>query len=138
MLETVWLAHQECHQRIRGFSCSGALLLALVFSLSLSSNALAAGGVVGEAGSCAIKMGFYSVHFTLYQPETSVNDEFCDVLPDAGETLFVLDYLHDSLKEVPVDFRIIKDTTGKGQFARWQHVHELKDIEDHTVFYLLL
>lgn len=80
-------------------------------------------------------IGFYTAHFTAYQPATSGNEEFCEDLPETGESIFVLDYLHDSLKEVPVDFRIIRDVTGSGRFAKWEDVEKLGDIEPHTVFY---
>jgi hypothetical protein len=46
----------------------------------------------------------------------------------------VLDYLHDSLDEVPVDFRIIRNATGLGSFAQPQDVEAL-DVDRHTVFY---
>ena len=80
-------------------------------------------------------IGFYTAHFTAYQPDTRGNEEFCEDLPDTGESIFVLDYLHDSLKEVPVDFRVIKDVTGLGSFANWEDVQKLDDIETYTVFY---
>ena len=71
---------------------------------------------------CKIKIGFYEAHFTAFQPETSGNRQFCEDLPDVGPTIFVLDYLHDSMKEVPIDFRIIRDVTGSGQFVRLEDV----------------
>jgi len=95
----------------------------------------AGGGVVLEDDVCIIWVDFYSAHFTAYQPDTSGNEQFCQDLPDTGETIFVLDYLHQSLKEVPVDFRIIRDVTGLGRFVKLENVEEIEDIEQHTVFY---
>jgi len=95
----------------------------------------AGGGVVLEDDVCIIWIDFYSAHFTAYQPDTSGNEQFCQDLPDTGETIFVLDYLHQSLKEVPVDFRIIRDVTGLGRFVKLENVEEIEDIEQHTVFY---
>jgi hypothetical protein len=95
----------------------------------------AGGGVALQDDVCIIKIDFYSAHFTAYQTDTSGSEQFCEDLPDTGMTIFVLDYLHNSLKEVPVDFRIIKDATGLGQFAKLEHVQALDDIEQHTVFY---
>jgi hypothetical protein len=66
---------------------------------------------------------------------TRGNEQFCQQLPDTGETLFVLDYLHPSLKEVPVSLRIIHDVTGQGSFVKLKHVEEIEDIDSHTVFY---
>ena len=95
----------------------------------------AGGGVVLEDDVCIIWIDFYSAHFTAYQPDSSGNKQFCEDLPDTGATIFVLDYLHNSLKEVPVDFRIIRDVTGLGRYARLEQVQKLEDIEQHTVFY---
>lgn len=80
-------------------------------------------------------MGFQSAHLTIYQPRTQGNEPFCDTVPGAANTVFVLDYLHDSLNRVPVELRIIEDATGKGRFARWKDVEALSDIEAHTVFH---
>jgi hypothetical protein len=95
----------------------------------------AGGGLVIEDDVCVIWIDFYSAHFTAYQPERSGNEQFCQDLPNTGETIFVLDYLHQSLKEVPVDFRIIRDVTGQGQYVKLKHVEAIEDIEEHTVFY---
>lgn len=100
-----------------------------------ASPALAGGGVILQDDVCIIKIGFYEAHFTAYQPETSGNQQFCEDLPDTGATIFVLDYLHDSMKEVPIDFRIIRDVTELGRFVRAEDVAALGDLADHTVFY---
>jgi len=92
------------------------------------------GGVVLEEDLCIIQLGFFKAHFTIYQPETSANREFCEDIPAVTDTVFVMDYLHNSMREVPVDFRIIKDVTDLGNFARWGDVAEL-DLESATVFY---
>ena len=54
---------------------------------------------------------------------------------DATNSIFVLDYLHDFLKEMLVDFRIIKDTNNLGIYAQWDDITDLEDIESDTVFY---
>lgn len=110
-------------------------LIALGILLYNPGSALAGGGLILQDDVCIITIDFYTAHFTAYQPDTSGNKEYCRDLPDIGETIFVLDYLHASLKEVPVDFRIIKDVTGRGQFVRWMDVQKIEDIERHTVFY---
>jgi len=84
---------------------------------------------------CIVTIGFYTTHFTGYQPQTSGNTEFCGEFPDTGETLMVLDYLHQSLSDVPVDFRIIRDEIGKGDFVRFEDVAAIDDIDSVTVFY---
>ena len=96
----------------------------IAFPITAGQRIYAGGGVVLEDDVCIIWIDFYSAHFTAYQPDSSGNEQFCEDLPDTGETIFVLDYLHQSLKEVPVDFRIIRDVTGLGRYARLEQVQE--------------
>jgi hypothetical protein len=103
--------------------------------MSQSAVVSSAGGVVGEAGSCMIEIGLYTAHFTVYQSTTSGDIEFCEDLPDTGPTLFVLDYLHGSMKEVAVDFRIIRDDEDWGIFTRWENIAAIEDLDARTVFY---
>jgi len=110
-------------------------ILSMVMAAIPAASTLAGGGLVLEGDVCIIRIDFYSAHFTAYQPDTSGNEQFCRDLPDTGETIFVLDYLHQSLKEVPVDFRIIRDVTGLGRFVKLKHVEEMENIEQYTVFY---
>jgi hypothetical protein len=105
--------------------------LLYLFSPLLSAG----GGVVMEGERCTMHIDFYSARFTAYQPNTSGNREFCEDLPETGLTLFVLDYLHPSLKEVPVDFRIIRNSTDQGRFATWADVEKLGDLRPLTLFY---
>lgn len=110
-------------------------LLACLSLVLTGGAAQAAGGVVMTDEGCTMHIDFYSARFTAYQPETRGNEEFCEQLPDTGPTLFVLDYLHPSLKLVPVDFRIIRNVTGQGRFAKPEDVATLGELEPHTVFY---
>jgi hypothetical protein len=110
-------------------------ILSMAMAVIPTAATLAGGGLVLEDDVCIIRIDFYSAHFTAYQPNTSGNTQFCRDLPDTGETIFVLDYLHQSLKEVPVDFRIIRDVTGLGRFVKLKHVEAIEDIEQQTVFY---
>ena len=93
------------------------------------------GGVVFEEDVCVIKIGFLTAHFTIYQPETSASQEYCEDIPDVSDTIFVLDYLHDSMKEMPVDFRIVRDVDDLGIYAKWEDVEKMENIEHDTVFY---
>jgi len=111
----------------------GLLIQACLLSL-WCLEAGAHGGVVLEEDLCVIQLGFFKAHFTIYQPETRANEEFCEDIPDVTQTVFVMDYLHNSMREVPVDFRIIRDVADLGVFARWEDVAEL-DVEAATVFY---
>ena len=111
------------------------LSLLLAALTVLSGPAWGSGGLVMSGGTCTMHIDFYSARFTAYQPDTRGSQEFCKSFPDTGLTIIVLDYLHPSLKEVPVDFRIIRDVTGQGRFAKLADVEALGNLEPLTVFY---
>lgn len=114
----------------------GSLLLATALAgLSLATSALGHGGVVEEDDVCVIKVNYLRAHFKIYQPRTSGHEQFCEDLPDATESVFVMEYMHDALPTMPIDFRIIRDVTGKGRFARIEDVEGIADLEAATVFY---
>ena len=112
------------------------LQLTLGYLMICCPDATAHGGVGMEDDMCVIKIGFLKAHFTGYQPKTDGSQEFCEDIPEVGSSVFVIDYLHDFLKEMPVDFRIIRDVNNFGIFANWDDVTSLEDIEQDTVFYL--
>jgi len=93
------------------------------------------GGVVEEDDLCVIKVNYLRAHFKVYQPGTSGHKQYCEDLPDAGESIFVMEYLHDSMSEMSIDFRIIRDVTGKGRFARVEDIDQIPDIDSATVYY---
>ena len=110
----------------------------LYFCLSflfLQQNAFAHGGVVEEGDLCVIKVNYLRAHFKIYQPRVAGHEQYCEDLPVAAESVFVMEYQHDSLSEMPIDFRIIRDVTGKGRFARIEDIDGIADIESATVFY---
>lgn len=88
-----------------------------------------------EEDQCVIDIGLFRAHFTIYQPQTRASEEFCEDVPDLGETIFVMDYLHESLRRMPVDFRIITDVNDRRQYANWEDVQEIHDLDAVTVFY---
>lgn len=112
---------------IRMFCC--CLLLALPALVS------AHGGVVEEDDLCVIKVNYLRAHFKIYQPQASGHEQFCEDLPVASESVFVMEYEHDSLAIMSIDFRIIRDVTGKGRFARMEDVEDIADLDAATVFY---
>ena len=98
-------------------------------------QAAAHGGVVEEEDLCVITISYLKAHFKIYQPRVDGHEEYCEDLPNATESIFVMEYLHDELSRVPVDFRIIRDVTGKGRFARWADIAAIDDLDSVTVFY---
>jgi len=110
-------------------------LLFCVFAALLPQNAAAHGGVVEEDDLCVIKVNYLRAHFKIYQPGATGHEQFCEDLPLAAESVFVMEYQHDSLSQMPIDFRIIRDVTGKGRFARMEDIKDIEDLESATVYY---
>ncbi len=110
-------------------------LLLVIALLSFSMRVAAHGSVVEEGDGCLIRFGFYSAHFTIFQPASRQHQEFCEDIPEVSETVFVMEYLHNSLREVPVDFRIIRDSEKHGRFVKWADIVALGDLQEDTVFY---
>ena len=112
---------------LRGVTC-------LVVTV-LNSQVLGHGGVAFQEDKCVITVDFMQAHFTVFQPETRESEEFCEDIPDVTESIFVMEYLHEALREMDVDFRIIRDVNNIGRFAGWSDVQAIADIESATVYY---
>ncbi len=82
----------------------------LAVGVLLSTEARAHGGLSMAEDMCKLTVGPYMMHFTGYQPEKSQAKQFCEDIPDTGETVVVLDYIEQELRELPLELRIIKDT----------------------------
>jgi hypothetical protein len=111
------------------------LSLVLTILLVLPRIAAAHGGVVLEADQCVIKIAYMKARFKIYQPRVDGQKQYCEDLPNATESLFVMEYLHDGLTTTPIDFRIIRNVTGKGRYARWGDVEKIPDLAEVTVFH---
>jgi hypothetical protein len=113
------------------------LLYAYVASIMtfMPLPASAHGSVTPDADLCLIRIGFFRAHFKVYLPETRGHDDFCEDLPDIGSSIFVMEYEHDGLAEVPVDFRIIENVTGQGRFTNLAHVETIGNLDPITVFH---
>ena len=108
--------------------------LAWVLALAWGQAAWGHGGVVAEEDICLLKMGFLQAHFTLYLPQTRGSEQFCEDLPEAGDALFVIEYLHEAMKTMPIEFRILRDDQDFGIFANWEDVRSIAEPEAQTVF----
>ena len=111
------------------------VLLICITIVCLPRPILAHGGVVQDGDLCVIKVNFLTAHFKIYQPRVAGHEQFCEDLPVASESVFIMEYQHDALASMPIDFRIIRDVTGKGRFAQMQDVEKIDDLDDVTVFY---
>ena len=109
--------------------------IVLLLGLGVFQQAGAHGGVVADGDLCIIKISYLQAHFKIYQPLIDGHEQYCEDLPSATESVFVMEYMHSELATVPIEFRIIRDVTGKGRFAIWQDVAEIADLDAATVFY---
>jgi len=98
-------------------------------------SATAHGSVTPEDDICIIRIGYYKAHFKMYVPRSEEHNEFCEDIPDTGETVFVMEYEHSGLGAVPIDFRVIRNVTGQGVFTALQDVQEIDDIDAVTVIH---
>ena len=108
-------------------------LLALLCLSLCPEPAQAHGSVTPEEDICIIRIGYYKAHFKIYVPQTDGHDEYCEDIPGIGETVFIMEYEHSGLGDVPVDFRVIRNITGKGVFTALQDVRSIGDLEPVTV-----
>lgn len=93
------------------------------------------GSVAAEDDLCLIEIGYYKAHFKIYLPGRRQHEQFCEDLPGAGDSIFVMEYVHAGLGEAPIDFRIIRNVTGKGRFTRLSDVERIEDLDAVTVFH---
>ena len=112
------------------FSCLFSTYL-LLYNVAVNAH----GGVFLEKDICVIQIGFFKAHFTIYQPQISQHEEFCEDIPGIGGSLFVMEYLHEGLREMQVDFRIINDVQNLGRFTKAEDIKKIDNIDKHTIFY---
>lgn len=108
-------------------------LLLLCCCMLLPGRVQSHGSVTPEDDICIIRIGYYKAHFKIYLPHSKGHEQYCEDIPDTGETVFVMEYEHSGLGGVPIDFRIIRNTTGQGIFTSLQDVDAIDDIDTITV-----
>lgn len=123
---------------MNGLSKTRSLVLRIFVLVCLAAamcRASAHGGVSLAEDMCAIQIGIYKARFKEFQPSLHGHKQYCEDLPDAAETVFVMEYIHGALGEVPVEFRIIKDVTGHGRNATAADIQRAGNLDKATVFY---
>ena len=98
-------------------------------------KSFAHGSVGADGDLCLIKVGYLEAHFKIYLPRSYQREEFCEDLPEATESVFVMEYGHDGLKDMLIDFRIIRDVTGLGRFTRQSDIEQIENLEAATVLH---
>lgn len=98
------------------------------------SNAFAHGGVAVEDDTCIMTIGTYKAHFTGYQPQVRASQEFCEDIPAVAESIIVLDFISRPLRDMLIDFRVIRDVNDIGVTATIDDLGSAEDIERATMF----
>lgn len=109
--------------------------LAFLILMSLTQLVLAHGGVSMEDDVCIIDVGEYRAHFTGYQPKLRATQEFCEDIPEVASSIFVIDFIDNALRGMPVSFRILKDVNEIGNDAKLSDLGGAAKIEEATIHY---
>jgi hypothetical protein len=87
---------------------AGATMLLLVTALYHPGIAAAHGGSDMEQDPCMRLAGERPVHFSAYQPQYELKDQYCTEIPQAGDTFLVVDLVDPTLRNEPVGMRVVK------------------------------
>jgi len=93
---------------LRHVTRAGATMLILVAALYHPDVARAHGGTDMEQDPCLRKMGESAVHFSAYQPQYEIQDQYCTEIPQEGDTFLVVDLVDPVLRNEPVGMRVMK------------------------------
>ncbi len=112
-----------------------AVVLVCLLGILAPVRLMAHGGVSVDQDICLMKLGPYRSHFTGYQPEKRLTQEFCEDIPEVGNVVMVMDFISDELRDMQTDFRIVRDVKGVGNSAVYKDLGSAEDIARATVFY---
>ena len=101
----------------------------------LPAFSFAHGGVSMDQDVCIMKLGNLKTHFTGYQPDFRATQEFCEDIPVVGRSIFVIDFISEELRDMLVDFRVIKDVNNIGNYAVLEDLGGPEAIEAATIYY---
>ena len=59
------------------------------------------------------KLGESIVHFSAYQPQYELKDQYCTEIPQNGDPFLVVDLMDSTLRNEPVGMRIVKGNGNK-------------------------
>lgn len=102
----------------RSLTAFGMLAISLV-----SSTAWSHGGASVDTDQCRVQIGSHLVHFTAYQPQLTGTTEYCNNIPELGQTTVVFDYEGKALRNMTVEFEITKEPEGTRVFYQPPSTH---------------
>ncbi len=98
-------------------------VLGLLAAMILPINAWSHGGASVDTDQCRVQIGAHLVHFTAYQPQLTGTTEYCNTIPELGETIVVFDYEGKALRNMTVEFEITKEPEGTRVFYQEPSTH---------------
>ena len=111
---------------IRHVTGAGVTVLMLVATLYHPGIATAHGGTDMEQDPCMRLAGESMVHFSAYQPQYEIKDQYCTEIPQEGDTFLVVDLVDPALRNEPIGMRVIRGN-GKNE-AEGEIVADLRPI----------
>jgi len=93
---------------IRQVTGAGCIVLVLLATLFHPENAAAHGAASGEDDPCLRRIGERLVHFSAYQPQYELKEQYCTDIPQEGDTFLVIDLVDPALRNELVGMRITK------------------------------
>lgn len=85
-----------------------AALCAAAVLAAAPRPARAHGGATIDRDPCVQKIGPWSVHFTVYEPQFDPSGEYCADVPKAGAMIVVFDLVDLEMRKVSLDLEIIR------------------------------
>ena len=92
---------------IRQMTGAGTMVLLLVAAL-YPGAAAAHGNTDMEQDPCMRQAGERQVHFSAYQPQYELKNQYCTDIPQEGDTFLVVDLVDQALRSEPVGMRVVK------------------------------
>ena len=92
-------------RQVIGVGATGLLLVAVLYHPGIAE---AHGGADREEDPCMRLAGESMVHFSAYQPQDGLKDQYCTEIPKEGETFLVVDLVDPALRNGSVGMRIMR------------------------------
>jgi len=89
------------------------MALILLAALYHPEAAAAHGATSGEDDPCLRRVGEKMIHFSAYQPQYQLKDQYCTDIPKEGDTFLVVDLVDPALRNEPVGMRVVKGNGSK-------------------------
>jgi len=93
---------------IRQVTSASFIMLILLAALSHPEYVAAHGGQSGEDDPCLRRIGEQLIHFSAYQPQYELKDQYCTEIPKEGDTFLVVDLVDPALRNELVGMRVLK------------------------------